>query len=202
MSDDQGRLCRTRRHGPAHGWTFAQGRIAGLRVDAHAGKHHCDFRGAWPGRARVAGRAGHAMQRDRVCVPQDADVLADVETIAAHARPGCVVIDHSTVSSRTAREAQARMRVAGGDLHRCAGVRRRRRRAQRQAVDHGRRRGCHAGTGATGWLECYAAKINHMGGVGAGQNTKAVNQVLVAGIAQAVCEGLALGDALGLDAER
>jgi 3-hydroxyisobutyrate dehydrogenase len=48
----------------------------------------------------------------------------------------------------------------------------------------------------------YAAKITRMGGVGAGQNTKAVNQVLVAGIAQAVCEGLALGDALGLDAER
>ena len=40
-----------------------------------------------------------------------------------------------------------------------------------------------------------------MGAVGAGQNTKAVNQVLVAGIAQGVCEGLALGEALGLDAE-
>jgi 3-hydroxyisobutyrate dehydrogenase len=41
-----------------------------------------------------------------------------------------------------------------------------------------------------------------MGGVGAGQDTKAVNQVLVAGIAQAVCEGLALSEKLGLDAER
>ena len=40
-----------------------------------------------------------------------------------------------------------------------------------------------------------------MGGIGAGQNTKAVNQVLVAGIAQGVCEGLALGEALGLDAD-
>ena len=50
-------------------------------------------------------------------------------------------------------------------------------------------------------LDCYAAKISHMGAIGAGQNTKAVNQVLVAGIAQAVCEGLALGDALGLDAD-
>ncbi|HZP66713.1 MAG TPA: NAD-binding protein [Rudaea sp.] len=38
-----------------------------------------------------------------------------------------------------------------------------------------------------------------MGPTGAGQNTKAVNQVLVAGIAQATCEGLALGAALGLD---
>jgi 3-hydroxyisobutyrate dehydrogenase len=41
-----------------------------------------------------------------------------------------------------------------------------------------------------------------MGAHGAGQATKAVNQVLVAGIAQAVCEGLALGEALGLDPER
>ncbi len=49
-------------------------------------------------------------------------------------------------------------------------------------------------------LDCYAARISHMGEVGAGQNTKAVNQVLVAGIAQAVCEGLALSEKLGLDA--
>ena len=48
-------------------------------------------------------------------------------------------------------------------------------------------------------LEAYAARISHMGATGSGQNTKAVNQVLVAGIAQGVCEGLALGEALGLD---
>ena len=35
-----------------------------------------------------------------------------------------------------------------------------------------------------------------------GQATKAVNQVLVAGINEAVCEGLALGEKLGLDPER
>jgi 3-hydroxyisobutyrate dehydrogenase len=51
-------------------------------------------------------------------------------------------------------------------------------------------------------LEAYAARITHMGASGAGQSTKAVNQVLVAGIAQAVCEGLALAEQLGLEAER
>ena len=40
-----------------------------------------------------------------------------------------------------------------------------------------------------------------MGACGAGQATKAVNQVLVAGINEAVCEGLALGEKLGLDPE-
>jgi 3-hydroxyisobutyrate dehydrogenase len=51
-------------------------------------------------------------------------------------------------------------------------------------------------------LEAYAARITHMGGTGAGQATKAVNQVLVAGINEAVCEGLALGEKLGLDPEK
>jgi len=51
-------------------------------------------------------------------------------------------------------------------------------------------------------LDIYAARITHMGATGAGQATKAVNQVLVAGINEAVCEGLALGTALGLEAER
>jgi 3-hydroxyisobutyrate dehydrogenase len=41
-----------------------------------------------------------------------------------------------------------------------------------------------------------------MGASGAGQATKAVNQVLVAGINQAVCEGLALGEKLGLDPDK
>ena len=48
-------------------------------------------------------------------------------------------------------------------------------------------------------IEAYALRITLMGASGAGQATKAVNQVLVAGIAQAVCEGLALGEKLGLD---
>ncbi|MEW5300454.1 MAG: hypothetical protein WDW36_003384 [Sanguina aurantia] len=51
-------------------------------------------------------------------------------------------------------------------------------------------------------LEAYAAKVTHLGAVGAGQATRAVNQVLVAGIAQAVCAGLALGEALGRDPAR
>jgi len=51
-------------------------------------------------------------------------------------------------------------------------------------------------------LDAYAARITHMGDTGAGQATKAVNQVLVAGINEAVCEGLALGVALGLEPDR
>ncbi len=135
-----------------------------------------------------------------LCVPADADVLADVEVIVANTQPGTVVIDHSTVSSVTAREARERMLSVGGefiDAPVSGGV---------EGARNGSLSVMVGGEASTlervrPVLECYAARINHMGGIGAGQNTKAVNQVLVAGIAQGVCEGLALGQALGLDAD-
>ncbi len=136
-----------------------------------------------------------------LCVPADADVLELAQTIAAHAQPGTIVVDHSTVSSLTAREAQAILAAKGCvflDAPVSGGV---------EGAVNGKL-SVMAGGDADALvalrpvLDCYAAKINHMGEVGAGQNTKAVNQVLVAGIAQAVTEGLALGQALGLDPER
>ncbi len=135
-----------------------------------------------------------------LCVPADADVLAAVEVIAANAQPGTIVIDHSTVSSVTAREARDHMLAAGGefiDAPVSGGV---------EGARNGKLSVMVGGEALVlervrPVLECYAARINHMGGIGAGQNTKAVNQVLVAGIAQGVCEGLALGQALGLDAD-
>jgi 3-hydroxyisobutyrate dehydrogenase len=135
-----------------------------------------------------------------LCVPADADVLAAVEEIARHAQAGTIVVDHSTVSSVTAREAQRIMLAAGGDFIDApvsGGV---------EGAKNGKLSVMVGGDAASlerarPALDCYAAKISHMGGIGAGQNTKAVNQVLVAGIAQAVCEGLALGEKLGLDAD-
>jgi 3-hydroxyisobutyrate dehydrogenase len=51
-------------------------------------------------------------------------------------------------------------------------------------------------------LESFSASVTHMGPVGSGQATKAVNQVMVGGIAEAVCEGLALSEKLNLPSER
>ena len=140
----------------------------------------------------------HACNVIALCVPADADVLDLAHTIAANAQAGTVVVDHSTVSSVTAKEAHAILAardcafidapVSGGvegakngKLSVMVG-------GDARALERARR-----------VLDCYAAKVSHMGDVGAGQNTKAVNQVLVAGIAQAVCEGLALSEKLGLD---
>lgn len=135
------------------------------------------------------------------CVTADADVLALAETLAALGRSGLVLIDHSTIASASAIEASRRLRAVGCDFLDApvsGGV---------EGARNGKLSIMVGGAGETlarvqPILQSYAARITHMGDVGAGQNTKAVNQVLVAGIAQAVCEGLALAEALGLDAAR
>lgn len=136
-----------------------------------------------------------------LCVPADSDVLDLAQEIAAHAQPGTLVVDHSTVSSVTARAAHAILAEKGCaflDAPVSGGV---------EGARNGKLSVMVGGNAdalirARPALDCYALRVSHMGDVGAGQNTKAVNQVLVAGIAQAVCEGLALSEQLGLDPER
>jgi 3-hydroxyisobutyrate dehydrogenase len=135
-----------------------------------------------------------------LCVSADADVLSVTKEIAAAAKPGTIVVDHSTVSSATAKQASELLKAAQCeflDAPVSGGV---------EGAKNGKLSVMVGGDSQTldrvrPALDAYAAGISHMGPVGAGQNTKAVNQVLVAGIAQGVCEGLALGEALGLDAD-
>lgn len=154
------------------------------------------------GVAAVADNAALATQCNTIClcVSADSDVLAVVESLLPGLTAGTLVVDHSTVAPATARRAAERLATVGAhflDAPVSGGV-------------EGARNGTLAmmvgGTADTlerarPALDCYARRIVHMGDVGAGQSTKAVNQVLVAGIAEAVCEGLALGEALGLQAE-
>ncbi len=136
-----------------------------------------------------------------LCVTADADVLATVDALAPHLFPGAIVIDHSTVAPATAKEAAARLARVGAhflDAPVSGGV---------EGARNGKLAVMVGGDAAVlerarPVLEAYALRVTHLGDVGAGQATKAVNQVLVAGIAQAVCEGLALGEALGLDPQR
>ena len=133
-----------------------------------------------------------------LCVSADSDVLSVVEALAPVLQRGTVIVDHSTVSSVTARTAQVIARKHASDFIDApvsGGV---------EGAKNGKLSVMVGGASESlervrSVLECYAAKLTHMGDIGAGQNTKAVNQVLVAGIAQAVCEGLALGEKLGLD---
>ena len=135
-----------------------------------------------------------------LCVSTDSDVLQNVEALADVLKPGAVVVDHSTVSSDTARRASeilADREIAFLDAPVSGGV---------EGAKNGKLSVMVGGDAAAlervrPALESYALRITLMGAVGAGQATKAVNQVLVAGINQAVCEGLALGEKLGLDPE-
>ena len=133
-----------------------------------------------------------------LCVSADADVLANVQDLSRVLAKGSVVIDHSTVASETAKKAHALLVQSGIgflDAPVSGGV---------EGARNGKLSIMVGGDAADlekarPVLEAYALRITHMGGPGSGQATKAVNQVLVAGIAQAVCEGLALGEKLGLE---
>lgn len=186
----------------AMGWPMA-GHLARAGLLAAVGNRSAGKAAALAAELGVAAPASYgdlAAQCNVIalCVTADADVLAVTREIAARAAPDTVVIDHSTVSSQTAKEAAAILAAAGGhflDAPVSGGV---------EGAKNGKLSIMVGGDAAAlerarPVLEAYGARVSHMGGVGAGQNTKAVNQVLIAGIAHAVTEGLALGVALGLD---
>ncbi len=51
-------------------------------------------------------------------------------------------------------------------------------------------------------IECYAKMVGLMGDVGAGQLTKMMNQVCIAGLVQGLAEAINLGQAAGLDIDK
>ncbi len=136
-----------------------------------------------------------------LCVSADADVIGVVNALAPSLKQGATVIDHSTVAPATAKKAASLLADVGAaflDAPVSGGV---------EGAKNGKLSIMVGGDAAVlehvrPVLEAYGARITPMGDVGSGQATKAVNQVLVAGIAQAVTEGLALGEALGLDPEK
>ena len=135
-----------------------------------------------------------------LCVSMDADVMQCCRDLAGVLTPGSLVIDHSTVARETALSAAALLAESGIaflDAPVSGGV---------EGARNGKLSVMVGGDAdvlalAQELLSAYALRVTLMGSTGAGQATKAVNQVLVAGIAQAVCEGLAFGEALGLKPE-
>lgn len=135
-----------------------------------------------------------------LCVSKDEDVLQCCAELAQVLHKGAIVIDHSTVAQRTAQKASALLQqngIAFLDAPVSGGV---------EGAKNGKLSVMVGGDAdvlaqVQDVLSAYALRVTHMGPTGSGQATKAVNQVLVAGIAQAVCEGLAFGEALGLSAE-
>jgi 3-hydroxyisobutyrate dehydrogenase len=135
------------------------------------------------------------------CVSRDADVLAVVEAMLAGVRNDIIVCDTSTVSADTARQAAAMLRARGAQFLDCpvsGGVE-----GARDATLAMMVGGDEAALErARPLLAKIAANIVYMGPSGSGQATKAVNQIMAAGINQAVTEALAFGATMGLDMDR
>ena len=132
-----------------------------------------------------------------LCVSDDQAAEAVVEQAGSGLAPGSLVVDFSTIAPATSRALAGRLAGQGvGYL---------------DAPVTGGTEGARAGSlsllvgGAAADLErarpvldVVGDRISHLGPVGAGQQAKAVNQVLVAGSYAAVAEALALGQRLGL----
>lgn len=132
-----------------------------------------------------------------LCVSADQDVLDLVTGLSQYLPAGSLVIDCSTVSAATARKAAGMLEAKSIGFLDCP--------------VSGGTEGARDGTlaimaGGTPEdfsrglpvLESVGRRVTHMGPAGAGQATKAINQVMVAGINQTVTEALAFAAAEGL----
>jgi 3-hydroxyisobutyrate dehydrogenase len=155
------------------------------------------------GVAHAASPADLAAECDCVvmCVAADADVLEVVDAIAPQLQPGNIVIDCSTVSADTAKTAATRLAkrevafldapVSGGVEGAAKGT---------LAIMVGGDESAFAR--AKPVLDAMGATVTHFGPIGAGQAAKATNQIMCAGILQAISEAMAFAKAEGLPLDK
>ncbi len=153
-----------------------------------------------PTPAEAARGAGMVM----CCVGNDDDLRAVVlgpQGVLAAMSPGSILVDHTTASAAVAREihtaAAARSvgfldaPVSGGQVG-----------AQKGQLTIMVGGNDAVFTRAEPVLRCYAKAVTLMGPTGAGQLTKMVNQIAIAGLLQGLAEALNFGQRAGLDVER
>jgi 3-hydroxyisobutyrate dehydrogenase len=136
-----------------------------------------------------------------ICVSADQDVLEVVAALAPGLRTGALVIDCSTVSAEAARSANAQLARQGVDFLDCpvsGGVEGAR--DATLAIMVGGEPGAFAR--ARSLLAALGKTITHFGPSGSGQAAKATNQIMCAGIIQAVAEAMAFARAHELPLDR
>jgi 3-hydroxyisobutyrate dehydrogenase len=132
-----------------------------------------------------------------LCISADVDVSQIVDALAGSLKKGALVLDCSTVSAETARKAAAKLAGSGVDFLDCPVS------GGTEGAKNGTLAMMCGGseavfTRAQPILQALGKRLALMGPVGAGQATKAVNQIVVAGVAQAVSEAMAFAEAQGL----
>ena len=135
------------------------------------------------------------------CVSADQDLKEIIANIIPLLKPGSVVIDCSTVSPQTAQSVSddlAANGIAFLDAPVSGGVEGAKKGSLSIMVGGERSQYKRA----EDIFSAIGSQITHMGKVGQGQATKAVNQIMVAGVAQAVCSSLAMAEQCKLDAKK
>jgi 2-hydroxy-3-oxopropionate reductase len=180
---------------------------SGYELVLHNRTRHKAEELAKAGRAEVADSPAEVARNSEVVItmlpgpPEVAEVLAGEEGLLDGADEGSLLIDMSTSSPVLARELArtARRRgvgtldapVSGGDVGAIEGT---------LSIMVGGEEGDFER--AKPLFEAMGKTITHVGPVGAGQVTKAANQVVVALTIEAVAEALVLGSAGGVSAEK
>ncbi|GAC1452814.1 MAG: NAD(P)-dependent oxidoreductase [Steroidobacteraceae bacterium] len=135
------------------------------------------------------------------CVSADADLLEVTRGVAAGLKAGALMIDCSTVGAETARQAAALLEPAGAEFLDCpvsGGVE-----GARDATLAIMAGGSDAAfTRAMPILSALGRTITHFGPTGSGQAAKATNQIMCAGIVEAIAEAMAFARAQGLPLEK
>jgi 3-hydroxyisobutyrate dehydrogenase len=138
------------------------------------------------------------------CVGADKDlreVFEGPDGVIANARPGAVLVDHTTASAEIAEHLAALAKekqlgfidapVSGGQ----------------QGAENGKLTIMCGGedqdfSRAKPLMEHYAKALNLMGPVGSGQRTKMVNQIAIAGLVQGLSEALHFAEQANLDVQK
>ena len=141
-----------------------------------------------------------AKQSDLIitCVSADQDVIEVINALLPALSAGSIIVDTSTVSSDTARQLACLLSqhdigfldapVSGGVEGARLGTLAMMIGGEELVLDR-----------AQPVLQSIAKCVSHLGPNGAGQACKAVNQIMAAGINQAVCEALAFAEAQNLE---
>ena len=168
------------------------------RNEAKAHSWHAEFKGAWAATPREA-----AAQADIVfcCVGNDDDlrsVTLGANGAFAGMKPGAVFVDHTTASATVAKELYSAAKSLGLQFI--------------DAPVSGGQAGAQNGAltvmcgGEAAAFErvrpvgmAFSKAFTRMGEAGAGQLTKMVNQICIAGLVQGLSEAVAFGQKAGLD---
>jgi len=135
-----------------------------------------------------------------LCVGNDDDVRAVVTQALPHLAEGAVIVDHTTTSATVAREMSA-LAGAQGKAFIDAPV------SGGQAGAEAGQLSVMAGGDAQALariepvIRSYAKAVTLMGPSGAGQLTKMVNQIAIAGVVQGLAEAVHFAQAAGLDTD-